>query len=145
ATAIGMPALFALEWAARRHGFAEDDLGDAALRCLAPAAGAGLLALVSRWFPIARLCAFGQGYALIVVIAVVLGASAGATGGMTSPYLLSLQTMLYLWGLIMPGGFRLALAPALASPTVFFGVLHLTGAPLFADMRAVVTVAFTAT
>jgi diguanylate cyclase (GGDEF)-like protein len=145
ATAIGMPLLFVLEWIARRSGFADDELGDAAARCLIPAGVALAFALASRRFEVARHFAFAQGFSLMVAITVVLALSASATGGIWSPYLISLQTMLYLWGLIMPGGIRRALAPVVASPLLFFGVLAATGAPVFADSRAVVAVLFTGT
>jgi diguanylate cyclase (GGDEF)-like protein len=144
AIAILMPLLFVLEWLARRGDFADDGLERAAARCLVPA-GIGLVAaVVSRRFPIARFQSFAQGIAVMVVIAIILGLAAEATGGMHSPYLISLQTMLYLWGLIMPGGMRRALLPVVVAPFIFFGILAASGVAVLGDMRAAVAVVFTA-
>lgn len=141
---LGMSWLFGLEWFARQHDFAEDGLAEAAVRCLVPAA-LGLVGMVAaRRYPIARFFPFLQGCAVMMMIAAILGASARETGGIRSPYIISLQTMLYLWGLIMPGGLRRALLPIAVAPAIFFGVLATGSSPVFADMRAVVAALFTA-
>ena len=142
---IGMPLLFALEWLARRGDYADDSLGDAALRCLVPAALGLVLALASRRSRVAQAFPFAQGLVLSAGIAGVLGFAASATGGMQSPYLVSMQTMLFLWGLIMPGGSRLAALPILVSLALFFAVLAAKGAPIFASTRDVLAFVFTIT
>ncbi len=123
ATAVGMPGLFVMEVVARRFGFADDHIGDAALRCLGPAAlGLSCMLLERRW-PISRYHPFAQGYVLMALIAAILALAARATGGLSSPYVFSLQTMLYLWSLIMPGGAARAAPAILMALGIFFGLM----------------------
>lgn len=144
ATAIGMPLLFVMEWFARLEpGFADDRIADAAVRCFVPAAVALVFAVLSRRVPVARSFPIAQGVALMIGIAWVLGRAAAPTGGMQSPYIISLQTMLYLWGLIVPGGLRYAIFPVLAAPVVYFGALAISGVSVMSDVRSMVAVNFT--
>lgn len=137
ATFVGMIWLFAIEAVARRYGFATDSLSDAAWRCLVPSAIGAVLAVIDRQMPISRHQPFLQGYVLMAGIAFVLGYSAIATGGIRSPYMISLSTMLYLWGLIMPGGAQRALVPVLIAPTIYFGVVGSHGGLADFDVRSV--------
>jgi diguanylate cyclase (GGDEF)-like protein len=144
AIAIGMPLQFLTELALRLEpGFADDEPSDAAIRYLVPAAIGAVAYAASRFTGFARRTPFVQAYAIVLVIAAILGRAAHHTGGAVSPYAVSLCTVLFCWSLIMPGGARYALFPVLGSLATFYSVLYVSGGRAFFEGRSTAFALFT--
>ena len=120
----GMTAQFLTELLLRRRpGFADDSVGDLAVRVLGVAFVALVAYALARFVPAARTRPFVQATAIAVGICGVLGRCAYHTGGGESPYVVSLGIVLFCFSLIMPGGARYAAPALIGGYAAFYGVL----------------------
>ncbi len=120
---VTMPFGFLTEWLLRDLGFGAEDLTLAALRVFALVA----LMLVTHLYVRVRADhiehPFLIGTLLMWSVAALGGASAVATGGFDSPYQVAAVPILVVWTLLMPGGYRYAIAPLIGGMLVYLTIL----------------------
>lgn len=141
---VGLVLQFLTELALRQDpGFADDTVGDSAIRYFGGAGLALLAFLVGRAIPVSRRLPFLEANILMIAVVALLARAGHHAGGAEGPYSVSFCTVLFCWSLIMPGGARYAAFPILGGLFTFYAVLFASGGRGFFDVRTTAFALFT--